>query len=139
MEPRKHGLACKGKVMTEISSRKEFGEEVSDIIRTTNVRGGDKAELELTANNFAIDVEVLGAFMQDGVGGDVEGSVVIAPERDRQWNRDMEVAQHIGDLKELANSRGHTAIFGFSGRSEDSGLLLGLPRCAGRIRVGTTS
>ncbi|KAL2249930.1 UNVERIFIED_CONTAM: hypothetical protein Sindi_2466700 [Sesamum indicum] len=100
--------------MSEISSKDGLREKISDLIGSTNVRRRDETEFELIFNNVTVNVEVFGELVKNGIGGDVDDNIVVAPEGDRQRNRDMEFPQHIGDLEELANSRGHAAILSLS-------------------------
>jgi len=87
-----------------------------------------KACEQFVPSVVAINVEMFGAFMENGVLSNVDGSLVVTIESDGKGKRNMKIMEEKGEPFELKSGVGHSPILSLGKRLGHSLLLLGLPR-----------
>ena len=84
--------------------------------------------LNLFSDEVAINFDVFRTLVVDGVGGNMEGSLIVAVEHSWVGVRKVKLSKKGEKPREFTASVGHTTVLGLGGGSRHGGLLLRLPR-----------
>ena len=106
---------------------KSLGEGVCKLIGRANMKQSNVAGLNMITHNMTINLNMLGSFVEDRIGGDMNGGLIITPQSHRAAMTDAERAQKGFKPNQLARGDCHRAVLSFSRRARDGGLLLCLP------------
>jgi hypothetical protein len=87
----------------------------------------DLTDGDSLSNKMKIDLQMFGALMLNGVGGEVYGAVVVAVDESAPRRRTLELMEHLAQLGGLSHAVGDSAVLGFRAGPRDDRLSLGRP------------
>jgi hypothetical protein len=99
------------------------------------VKNSNVTESNLLTNEVNIQLNVLGAAMMNGVGGEVDNRDVVAEDDSSLVNRAGELGEKLTKPRTLSNCIGHSMIFSLSAGPRDGVLVLGRPGDQRRSKV----
>lgn len=88
----------------------------------------NKTSFKLITNQMTINVKMLGTFVEDGVGNDIHGSLIVTPKINGNRNVKVKITSNVGNPLNFTDSSTKRAVFNFSSGSGDCILLFGLSR-----------
>jgi hypothetical protein len=89
------------------------------------VKNSNVTESNLLTNKVDVQLNVLGATMMNGIGGEVDNGDVVAEDSGGLVNRTGELRENLTKPSALSNCIGHHTILSLSARPGDDGLALG--------------
>jgi hypothetical protein len=89
------------------------------------VKNSNVTEGNLLTNKVDVQLDVLGALMMNGVGGEVDSQHVVAEDHRSLVNGTRELGQKLTKPCALSHSVGHGAVLGLSIGARHGGLPLG--------------
>ena len=103
------------------------------------MKNSNVTESNLLTNKVDVQLDVLGATMMNGVGGEVDSRDVVAEDNCGLVNRTGKLREELTKPSALGNGIGHSTILSLSTRPGDGGLALGRPGDQRRAKVDTIS
>lgn len=88
----------------------------------------NKAKSNFLTNKVDVDLNVLRTFMLNRVGGEIDGTDVVAEDHCRRAERGAEFIQKLAKPTTLSDSMSDSTILRFGTGAGDHGLPLGGPR-----------
>ena len=111
-----------------MTRRVSFGEDISKLV---NRRDGEQLEiafLEMLASDVAIDLNVLGAFMEDIILSNIDNTPIITIKRSGSGLWSIHVSQKPTKLDKLTSGVDKDMILSLNTRMGNHILLLAMPR-----------
>jgi hypothetical protein len=99
------------------------------------VKNSNVTESNLLTNKVNIQLNMLGAAMMNGVGGEVDSEDVIAEDDSDLVNRAGKLREKLTKPRTLSHCIGHSSIFSLSAGPGDGVLALGRPGDRRRSKV----
>jgi hypothetical protein len=87
----------------------------------------DLTDGSLLSNEIKINIHMLRALMLNGVGGEIQGAVVIAVDESAARWRSLELMQELVQPGGLSHTIGNDTVLSFGARAGDDSLPLGRP------------
>ena len=100
-----------------------LGEDISRIVSR-----GDEEQLEVLVSDVVVDLNVLGAFMEDIIMSNVDSTMIVTINRNGSGLWSIHVSQEPAKLDKLAGGVGKSTILSLSTGTGNHILLLAAPR-----------
>ena len=100
-----------------------LGKDISRLVSR-----GDGEQLEMLASDVAVDLNMLGAFIEDIIMSNVDSTTIVTIKRSGSGLRSIHVSQEPTKPNKLASGVGKGAILSLSTETRNHILLLTTPR-----------
>ena len=105
-----------------------LGEDISKLVSRRDGEQLEIAFLEMLASDVAVDLNVLGAFMEDIIMSNVDSTTIVTIKRSGSWLWSIHVSQELAKPDKLASGVGKGTILRLSTGTGNYILLLAMPK-----------
>ena len=117
-----------GYKISKTTKRVSLGEDINKLVSKGNGEQLEIVFLEMLASDVAVDLNVLGAFMEDIIMSNVDSTTIVTIERSGSGPWSIHVSQESMKPNKLASGVGKGTILSLSTGTGNHILLLAMPR-----------
>ena len=117
-----------GYKISKTTRRVSLGKDISKLVSRGDGEQLEISVLEMLASDVAVDLNMLGAFVEDIIMSNVDSTTIVIIKRSGSGLRSIHVSQEPAKPNNLANGVGKCTILCLSTRTGNHILLLAVPR-----------